>query len=223
MSVMILDEKDFASLRMFLCMKEVEEYKGKISNETVNAWGKTLSEKYDNMVNYFYQMNVLNYCQRYNAKMFFVPIDFSELTAPYPTEAQAVKIMSSLRYNTCDYFATPELDALIDKYSAEKRKFDKQTEMPVRVDRVHLTDTDMFLVAEDTVDDYLLKTMAREDILDEDGYVDSTITCDFAASVGLLNIGDVGEGFVFVGYKNEIAGHDEEFYQYISDIEAGRI
>lgn len=222
MSVMVIREEKFVALKMFLTMKEIEEHKVKINKDRAGAWGKVLVEKYINMVNYFYQMNVLNYCQRYDEEVFFAPIDFSE-DAPYPTQKEAVDIMKSIRYNTCDYFETPELDALIEKYSEEKRKFDKQTEMPVRIDRVHLTDTDMFLVAEDTVDDYLLKTMVREDVLDEDGDIDSTITCDFAASVGLLNIGDVGEGFVFVGNKNEIAGHDEEFHKYISDIEAGRV
>ena len=221
MSVMVLDEKDFASLRMFLCMKEVEEYKGKISNETVNAWGKILSEKYDNMVNYFYQMNVLNYCQRYNEKMFFMPIDFSELTAPYPTEAQAVKIMSSLRYNTCDYFATPELDALIDKYSVEKRN-SKPSERLAMLDGVRLTDTDKFLVSEKTIEKYLLKTGVRPDIVGDDGIIDSTVICDFAVDAGMTNIGDLGYGYIFVGDRRNIAENDGEFFEHIRDIEYGR-
>ena len=63
--------------------------------------------------------------------------------------------------------------------------------MMININKVLLTDLDNFLIEEDVIEKYLLKTMIMPKIIDVvDGEIDSTVTCEYASSIGLKNIGD---------------------------------
>ena len=92
-------------------------------------------------------------------------------------------------------------------------------EMMININKVLLTDLDNFLIEEDMIEKYLLETMIMPKIIDVvDGEIDSTVTCEYASSIGLKNIGDFG-GFLFVGDAYEIEKYDSGFYNYIRKIE----
>lgn len=91
--------------------------------------------------------------------------------------------------------------------------------MMININKVLLTDLDNFLIEEDVIEKYLLKTMIMPKIIDVvDGEIDSTVTCEYASSIGLKNIGDFG-GLLFVGDAYEIEKYDSGFYNYIRKIE----
>lgn len=114
MSVMVLSEEKFVQLKKYLVilegMAEIDSMKYNVKDE----WVDVIEEKYRNLVTYFYKMNVLNYCARYNEKIEFIPIDFT-----LPTKAidknEAIDTLRGLRYNTSDYFKTDELNRLINE------------------------------------------------------------------------------------------------------------
>lgn len=114
MSVMVLSEEKFVQLKKYLMNSEVSMNVGKINNEVFNGWIVTIEEKYENLVTYFYKMNVLNYCSRYNEMPDFISINFN-VPKVLIEKDEALDILKSLRYNTCDYFETPELDMIIEQ------------------------------------------------------------------------------------------------------------
>ena len=112
MSVMILSEEKFVQLKKYLMNSEVTMNVGKIKDDVFNGWIVTIEEKYENLVTYLYKMNVLNYCSRYNEIPEFVAINFNVPKALIEKD-EALDILKSLKYNTCDYFDTDELDMII--------------------------------------------------------------------------------------------------------------
>lgn len=112
MSVMVLNEEKF--VKLFNYLTDLEESSGnngeKISGEISNRWVDIIREKNINLVTYLYKMNVLNYCARYNERAFFTKINFTNFEYE---EKEILDILKSLRYNTCDYFETPELNGII--------------------------------------------------------------------------------------------------------------
>lgn len=112
MSVMVLSEEKFVQLKKYLMDSELTMNIEKIKDNVFNSWVVAIEEKYENLVTYFYKMNVLNYCNRYNENVEFIPINFNVVKVAIDKN-EALDILKSLRYNTCDYFKTPELDGII--------------------------------------------------------------------------------------------------------------
>lgn len=114
MSVMVLSEEKF--VKLFNYLTDLEENSGnngeKISVEISNRWVDIIREKNVDLVTYLYKMNILNYCARYKERAFFKRINFTNFEYE---EKEILDILKSLRYNTCDYFKTPELDVIIEE------------------------------------------------------------------------------------------------------------
>lgn len=109
---MVLSEEKFVQLKKYLMDSELTMNIEKIKDNVFNSWVVAIEEKYENLVTYFYKMNVLNYCNRYNENVEFIPINFNVAKVAIDKN-EALDILKSLRYNTCDYFETPELDGII--------------------------------------------------------------------------------------------------------------
>lgn len=114
MSVMVLSEREFVQLKSYLVDLEVVMNIGTVKDNVLNSWVATIEEKYTNLVTYFYKMNVLNYCARYNENVEFVTINFNVPKVPINKD-EALNILKSLRYNISDYFGTDELNGLINE------------------------------------------------------------------------------------------------------------
>lgn len=114
MSVMVLSEREFVQLKSYLVDLEVVMNIGTVKDNVLNSWVATIEEKYTNLVTYFYKMNVLNYCARYNENVEFVTINFNVPKVPINKD-EALDILKSLRYNISDYFGTDELNGLINE------------------------------------------------------------------------------------------------------------
>ena len=114
MSVMVLSEDKFVQLKSYLVDLEVVMNIGTVKDNVLNSWVATIEEKYTNLVTYFYKMNVLNYCARYNENVEFVTINFNVPKVPINKD-EALDILKSLRYNISDYFGTDELNGLINE------------------------------------------------------------------------------------------------------------
>ena len=113
MSIMVLREIEFVEIKNYLLEKELKSIK--LSDENVlKEWMKVTEKKCEDLVTYFYKMNVLNYCNKYKEAIDFDPINF-DLSKTYD-ENDMKDLLSSLRYNICDYFKTPELDRLIEEF-----------------------------------------------------------------------------------------------------------
>ena len=74
---MVLSEREFVQLKSYLVDLEVVMNIGTVKDNVLNSWVDTIEEKYTNLVTYFYKMNVLNYCARYNENVEFVTINFN--------------------------------------------------------------------------------------------------------------------------------------------------
>ena len=115
MSVMVLSEEKF--VKLFNCLVYLEKGNSsnseKIKDDVYEKWVEVIIEKNRNLVTYLYKMNVLNYCARYKDAVYFIDINLTYDAKADDSKDEILSILTSLRYNTCDYFETPEIDMII--------------------------------------------------------------------------------------------------------------
>ena len=117
MSVMVLNESEYAQLYQFLCNKELENLNGQNAHEILgeqktNLLLNVFRTRHLGTVNHLYNLNVLNYCIKYNEDFI---IDKVNLDIPVLEidKREALEIVRSIRYNICDNFDTDDADYLI--------------------------------------------------------------------------------------------------------------
>ena len=76
-----------------------------------------------------------------------------------------------------------------------------------------ISDNDVLLVEERLIESFLIN-IKYDGIVDEEGIPDSTVVCDYASDIGLLNLGDF-DGYVFVGDKDKVFREDTEFHRFL--------
>ena len=71
----------------------------------------------------------------------------------------------------------------------------------MKIKKFEISDTGTVLISEE----YMEEILGGEGfVISEDGWLDSTLTCDYAIDLGFNQLGDFGNGFIFEKKLEEI-------------------
>lgn len=85
--------------------------------------------------------------------------------------------------------------------------------MEIEITDVMITDTDKLLITEDVLEKYLVN-INYPGILDGNRFIDSNITCDYAWTVGMMNLGDF-DGYLFAGDEYSVFSKDRQLLEFL--------